>query len=322
MHWRLKAGIQKSLSILPGGTWMHQRLQRRFGDLRRFERELSAKVEDWTIMVHHLRGAGTTFAGARFVEIGTGWCPALPLACYLAGAARVATYDRIRRLQPDLLRRSAKGLTRFLPTIAHASGASIMDVKRRHRRLREALADGVDLATATEGVVVYWAPAEPSRTGLGDGEIDVVFSNSMLEHVPAETITDLYREARRVLVPGGLMFHSVDCSDHYAWVDRRIGPLDYLRYSDRAWARWNNTFLYQNRMRAHEFVQAAAACGFEIVLDTSTPRPDRLRELARVPVHPQFRHLPPEKLCITTVDFIARARAEARSGMVARERVA
>ena len=134
----------------------------------------------------------------------------------------------------------------------------------------------------------------------------------MLEHVPPEVITALYEESKRVLAPGGLMFHSVNCGDHYAYVDRQIGPLNYLRYSDRAWARWNNRFLYQNRLRAHELVEGAAACGFEIVLDTSKPRPERLRELARMRVDPQFLGIPPEKLCITTVDFIGRARAAAK----------
>jgi hypothetical protein len=55
-------------------------------------------------------------------------------------------------------------------------------------------------------------------------------------------------------------------------------------------------------------VEGAAALGYEIVLDTSTTRPNRLQQLAEMPVHPQFAHVPPEKLCITTVDFIARKR--------------
>lgn len=312
MHWRFKGALQKSLSVIPGGAWVHHRLQRRFGDLRRFEHELASKVEDWTIMVTHLRGAGVSVAGTRFLEIGTGWYPTFPLACYLAGAARVATYDLNRHLQPDLLHRCVQALGRYLPIIAETSGECLADVKRRHVDLAQRLDS--DLGAATAGVIEYSAPADATRSGLEDGAIDVVFSNSVLEHVPPDVITAMYRESKRVLAPGGLMFHSVNCGDHYAYIDRRIGPLDYLRYSDRAWARWNNAFLYQNRMRAHEFVEGAAAAGFEIVLDTSKPKPERLRELARVRVHPQFWHVPPEKLCITTVDFIARTPAAAQQG--------
>ena len=73
----------------------------------------------------------------------------------------------------------------------------------------------------------------------------------------------------RILAPGGIMFHSVNCGDHYAYVDRSINELNYLRYSDPQWRLWDNAFLYQNRMRAHEFVERAEAAGFDIVLNTA-----------------------------------------------------
>ena len=55
-----------------------------------------------------------------------------------------------------------------------------------------------------------------------------------------------------------------------------------------------------------EFEVFVEAAGFEILLDTSEPREDRLQELAAMNVHPQFADVPPEKLCVTTVDFIGR----------------
>ena len=123
--------------------------------------------------------------------------------------------------------------------------------------------------------------------------------------MPPAVIDAIYAETRRVLAPGGAMFHSVNCGDHYAYVDRRIHQLNYLRYSDREWAFWDNAFLYQNRLRAHEFVERARALGFDIVLDTARPTERRLAELAATPVHAQFAAIPPERLCITSVDFIA-----------------
>jgi hypothetical protein len=211
-----------------------------------------------------------------------------------------------------------QALTAFLPVIATTAGVRLADVRRRHARVSRALCiqtgTELDLGAATGGGIAYRAPSDATCSGIGDGEVDVVFSNSVLEHVPPDVIAAMYRESRRVLVPGGAMFHSVNCGDHYAYVDRRVSQLNYLSYSDRAWSRWNNAFLYQNRMRAHEFVEGARAAGFEIILDTATARPERLRDLARVRVHLQFRHVPAEKLCITSVDFIGRtpAREDAR----------
>lgn len=306
MHWRIKGLTQKVLGHLPGGDALHLELQRRFGGLQDFPGELATKVEDWQIMVGHLRTAGVVIADTRFFEIGTGWYPTFPLALYLAGARRIVTYDLTRHLSSELTRAAVQELEKFLPVIAEASGADPGEVTQRHGQLTQALAHGATVDVATEGAIRYAAPADATRTELPDAAVDVVFSNSVLEHVPPDAIAAMYRESLRILAPNGLMFHSVNCGDHYAYVDRNIHQLNYLRYSDRAWKFWNNDFLYQNRMRAHEFVDAAAALGFQIELDTATARPQRLAQLAQMPVHPQFAHVPAEKLCITSVDFIAR----------------
>lgn len=306
MHWRIKGTVQKVLGYLPAGHALHFHLQQRFGGLHHFSQELESKIEDWTIMTGHLRDAGVPLVGLRGFEIGTGWYPTFPLACYLAGARRVITCDLNPHLRGDLLRRCVIELEAFLPRIAQAGGADAGHVRERYARLRDRVMAGQTLEVATDGVVDYRAPADATRTGLQEADVDVVFSNSVLEHVPPEVITAMYREAMRILSPGGVMFHSVNCGDHYAYVDRDIHQLNYLRYSDRQWNRWNNAFLYQNRLRAHRFVDEARDLGFDIVLDTTAVLPERLQQLASVPVHPQFAGIPADKLCVTTVDFIGR----------------
>lgn len=306
MHWRVKGAMQKVLGVVPGGNSIHYRLQRNFGGMRDFRRELDIKVEDWTIMAAHLADVGLPMQGCRLLEIGTGWYPTFPLACLLGGAARIDTFDLNRHLKPELLRSCVSAMGNHLDTIAQATNALPADVARRHAQVQAALGQTFDLRQVSADTIRYHAPADAASTGLADGCIDVAFSNSVLEHVPPGVLDPLFRESMRVLRPGGVMFHSVNCGDHYAYVDRRIHQLHYLRYSDRAWSLWDNGFLYQNRLRAHEFVDAARRNGFEIVLDTSHARPERLEQLGRMHVHPRFRHIPPEQLCITSVDFIAR----------------
>lgn len=314
MHWRIKGVVQKVLGVLPGGTLLHYGLQRRFGGLRDFEREFACKVDDWSIMTRHLRNAGQPIGGACLVEIGTGWYPTFPLACYLAGARAVETFDLNRHLRPELTARCIELLGSHLEHIANASGADIEQVRHRYALLSSHAKPSRDLEAATSGVIRYHAPADATRTGLPAGSIDMVFSNSVLEHVPPEVITGLYTESRRILAPGGLMFHSVNCGDHYAYVDRNVHQLNYLRYSDEEWQRWNNAFLYQNRLRAHWFVDGARRHGFDIDLDTRTTREERMKQLAAMPVHPQFADVPAEQLCITSVDFIARKPASTTAG--------
>ena len=306
MHWRLKGLIQKALGPLPGGDALHYQLQRRFGGLRDFRREFVVKIDDWKIMVDQLRTHGIDIRGAELLEIGTGWYPTFPFACHLAGAARVHTYDLNRYLKPDLVRQCAAGFAEFLPAIAEAVGADEAEVRARHSRLMAALGDGSDLERATGDGVRYHAPADATATGLAAESVDLVFPNSVLEHVSPSVLAPLYAESKRILRPGGSMFHSVNCGDHYAYADPKVHQLNYLQFDDRQWAFWNNRFLYQNRMRAHQFVDAAADAGFDIVLDTATARPQRLQQLQQMTVADQFRHIAPEKLCITSVDFIAR----------------
>src|SRR3546814_12639189 len=124
----------------------------------------------------------------------------------------------------------------------------------------------------------------------------------------------MYREAMRILAPGGIMFHSVNCGDHYAYVDRSIHQLHYLKYSDRQWRFWDNAFLYQNRLRAHCFVDSEAERGFDIELNPAKARPERLRQLSGVPVHPPFAAIPPAKLCLPRVAFRAEWRRVGEEG--------
>lgn len=306
MYWKLKAQIQRMLSVAPAGNWLHYQLQRRFGGLRNFNREFDIKVDDWKLMLLRLHEQGVSITGKRLFEIGSGWYPTFPLACYLGGAAKVTTVDLNRHMKPELLQACAQRLGNSTSAISEATGIDEASVKARHSHLIDSLRDSSDLAKATQGVVDYRAPMDATKVDLGPGQIDCIFSNSVLEHVPPMVIDAMYVEAMRILGEDGIMFHSVNCGDHYAYVDRSIHQLHYLRYSDAEWARWNNAFLYQNRMRAHEFVERAQSAGFTIELNTARASNTRLAQLASTPVHDQFSGIPAEKLCITSVDFIAR----------------
>jgi SAM-dependent methyltransferase len=160
-------------------------------------------------------------------------------------------------------------------------------------------------------VLEYRAPADARRTGLPDACLDVVFSNSVLEHIPADAVTEIFRESRRILCERGLMIHEVNCGDHYAYLDKRVSQLNYLQFSQLEWdALWNNKFQYQNRLRAHEFLDLARAAGFEILLDTGKSTAERLGELSAIKVHRQFQRFSPEQLCITSCDFVARKQTQ------------
>ncbi len=306
MDWRIKGAIQKVLGYVPGGDRLHYVLQRRGGGLTDFGRECDIKVDDWRLMMGHLRTAKIPLVGARLLEMGTGWYPTFPFCLYLAGASRVYTVDLTRHLQHDLVAALADRLQAHVPLIAREAGLPEDDVAARQRALAEALRAGATVQAATGDVVHYRAPADAAKTGLPDACLDVVFSNSVLEHVPGHVIEACFAEAHRVLRPGGIVFHSVNCGDHYAYADRRIDQLHYLRYSEAAWQKWNNEFLYQNRLRAVDFTEMARRTGFAIEIDTSRASKERLAQLDRIRVDPYFARYSREQLAITSIDFVGR----------------
>jgi len=118
MDWRIKGAIQKVLGYVPGGDRLHYVLQRRGGGLTDFGRECDIKVDDWRLMMGHLRASKIALASASLLEMGTGWYPTFPFCMYLAGAHRVYTLDLTRHLEHDLVAQLADRLQAHVPLIA------------------------------------------------------------------------------------------------------------------------------------------------------------------------------------------------------------
>jgi SAM-dependent methyltransferase len=308
MDWRIKGAIQKVLGYVPGGSRVHYLLQKRGGGLTDFGRECDIKVDDWRLMMGHLAAAKVSLKNATLLEMGTGWYPTFPFCLYLAGAARVYTVDLNPHLKPEMTVALADRLAAHVPLIAKESGRTDAEVDLAQLALVEALRHGASIETATKGVVQYQAPADAARTGFTAATVDVVFSNSVLEHVPGPVIEDCFAEAKRILKPGGIVFHSVNCGDHYAYVDKQIDQLHYLQFSDAQWRKWNNNFLYQNRLRAIDFTDMARRAGFAIEIDTSRAKPERLAVIDGMAIDAKFGGYTREQLAITSIDFVGRKR--------------
>jgi SAM-dependent methyltransferase len=307
VDWRIKGLIQKVLSHVPAGRHLNNALQQRLGGLKGFDSNVDIKVKnDWWVLVSHMRELAIPIEGRTFLEIGTGWYPTLPVCFFLGGAARCVSYDLTRLLDFDLTRRMLLRLEQHLAPSAERLGVSETLVRERWERLRAAR-DAADFLQRAG--IEYRAPADAAATQLPAGSIDVVFSNSVLEHVEPNAIEALMRETRRLLRPGGVAIHSVNCGDHYAYFDRGITPVHYLRYSEAHWRLWNNDLQYQNRLRADDFIESARRAGLAIVLNHQRPRRELIERFDQLPIAAEFRRYSREQLCTTSVDFVAAAPA-------------
>lgn len=308
MKWRVKGLIQKTLSVVPGGLAVNDRMQRSIGTFKRFDVESTAKIEDFALMASQLRQLAVPIAGATFFEIGSGWYPTLPICLYVCGAKQVVTFDLTRHMKLDLALRLTEKLRGAIGQLADAAGITPLEMEDRRQALERALQQGADIGKASQGGIDYRAPADAARTDLADNSIDVVFSNSVLEHIPPTVLDAIFAESRRIVREGGVVFHSVNCGDHYAYTDASVGQLNYLQFPTRQWELlWNNDLQYQNRLRAKDFIALARRHGFDIVRDTTTVLPERLSELRRLPrIAEEFSRYTPEELCVTTVDFVGK----------------
>lgn len=308
MDWRIKAATQGLMSRLPGGAVANDLLQRLLGGRRDVSGHIRSKVEDdWLVHMSHLRLLGFDLTGRHLLEVGTGWLPVMPLCFALAGIGRVTTIDLNRHLRPGAVHQALQRLQPYLDAIARACGAPPEEVRSRWESLA---AQPNERAVLEDARIDYQAPGDATRTGLPARGVDIVFSNSVLEHMPKSVLDALMVESRRILADDGFILHGVNCGDHYSYFDRSITPIHYLRFTEREWLRWNNDLLYQNRLRPIDFLDAAHRAGFEVVLDTQRPRPELLNQIAALPIAPAFRNYDVGQLCTTSIDFAARPRTD------------
>jgi SAM-dependent methyltransferase len=102
-----------------------------------------------------------------------------------------------------------------------------------------------------------------SFADIADASIDLLLSNSVLEHVREPGV--FFADCRRVLAPGGAMLHRVDYRDHFFKY-----PYGFLTFSDAVWSRWLDPGDLP-RWRLPDHLANVAEAGFEVrVLDQQT----------------------------------------------------
>jgi SAM-dependent methyltransferase len=299
MDWRAKAIVQNILSSLPAGERLNNFLQVRTGGLRNFDNQVRTKINDWLGTMQLLADCGVRVSDAATMEIGTGWFPTLPLCFWLAGAQSCFTYDLCRHLRPELTRRLVIALEVHLDAIAASAGLPLAIVRERYVKLQN------DILAASG--ITYVAPGDASHTGLPDQSVDIVFSNSVLEHVSPESLPAIMRETRRILRPSGVAVHCVACNDHYAHFDSKISYINYLRFSAQEWRRWNNSLQFQNRLRAPDFLRLTEDAGFRLMTVQQCVRPGVEQALETLPIAPEFHTYSRSELAATTVNFVCQA---------------
>lgn len=113
--------------------------------------------------------------------------------------------------------------------------------------------------------IEYRAPYDASKTDIRDKSLSACISSWTLEHIPKDSITAIFSELYRTLKDDGIISAKIDYSDHYAHTDKTISLLNYLRFDENTWKRYNHDCHYQNRLRHYDYIEIFNKCGFVVI---------------------------------------------------------
>lgn len=238
MDWRLKALAFRVLEF-PGGSHVHYFLQRyvtRNWPRRATTLDALAGIARRVVEDYARHRGGTPNS---VLEVGAGRDLAVPLALRRLGVAKIVTCDVERLGRLDLIQHAADHI---LAGQVRLTGWD--DLERLGVR--------------------YLAPHYVTPN---DEPVDCSCSNEVLEHVPVDQLAALLKSLRALTK--GLTTHSIDYSDHYARSDKSVSRLNFLRYSDEEWRRFNSGKQFVNRLRHSDYVRMFEEAGFSILEESS-----------------------------------------------------
>ena len=284
MPWWAKIGAKIVLSRLP----VNHRVWQRMGVFRHGQMDACGYALDVFRMHLRLAGLGGRLDGRLVLELGPGDGIATALICSALGGRSILV-DAGAYAQADV--QAILGLAGQL----NALGLSCPDVSGC-KNMDEAL-EICNSKYLTEGL--------RSLRGLPNDSVDMIFSQSVLEHVRKQDFDETLSQCRRVLKADGAFSNHVDLKDHLG------GGLNNLRFSEKTWESdlFSRSGFYTNRIRMTDMLRRFEAAGFShsCLLPVHWSR----MPIARSRLHREFQALTEEELTVSAFDIVLR-RAESK----------
>ncbi len=284
LPWWARLGGKLVLSRLPVPYRVWRKLGLfRHGDMNRPEHALAtfqnymSKVRD----VHVLRQGFTS------LELGPGDSVLAGLAARASGAGRVWLVDAGDYAETDVQACQAAA------ELLRSGGAAPPDIASC-ADLAEVLQRS-DITYLTEGVAALKA--------IPTASVDFIWSQVVLEHVPAHEFDSLLMELRRIVRDDAIGIHGVDFRDHLG------GGLNSLRFSKRTWESgpFRHSGFYTNRIRCHDMIARFEAAGFSVRVLRETRWPQIPLPPARMAL--PFRNYALDDLLIAEAELLIRPKA-------------
>ena len=113
--------------------------------------------------------------------------------------------------------------------------------------------------------IEYFAPHSMDKLIEADTKFDLCISTTTLEHFSIDDLKDFLKKINLILKEKQLISSIIDYSDHYAHTDNKITYLNYLKFSSKDWKKYNNKYLFQNRLRHQNYRELFVKNNFKIL---------------------------------------------------------
>ncbi len=283
MRWQVNLLLNKIKDVLPAHDLLRRAKRQICGYHPDYSRDAWA-IEEGIKQVAWV-GSAIDLRSSRVIEIGSGWQPILPLLYALAGTREIIMTDLNRLCHSETFAATVNSVLSRRPMIAAQLGIPDAEFDRRGVPDRR---DPLE-QTLQRWSMRYLAPCDFRETGFPPNSVDAVVSRSVLEHIPPDVLTEIFREAERILRPGGVMCHFVDNSDHWEHGDKSISRVNFLRFSDSSFRWMQSAGLYQNRLRHPQYTDLLRDAGFRLDREERIVDPKSVAVLDTLPVASRFQ---------------------------------
>lgn len=248
--------------------------------------------------LYNLMNANSMRFGGTVLEIGSGWFPIAGIIARLNGADRVILSDVTKFMDQQTFEASRQIV---LHRLDEAAAAFAFDPLTARTMLNGA-------RTPAELKLTYMVPFDIAA--IPDGSLDVVISRACLEHIPVSDLEVLMAELRPKLKASGFMAHSIDNTDHFSHIDRRLSRVNFL-----TWSKAKHRFIWQlakggeNRLRHHEYADLFRRSGYDIIAAAAFMDNNVLQDVSYLNLTSPYNRMTAEEIAVTTSWYVLRTSA-------------
>lgn len=298
--WKIKAIVQKTISILP----FREKLNYIFQKYVTGGIELSE--EYWGYKIAHARDHINFYKnydknglkGKTALELGTGWYPIIPVCLFLSNVEKVISIDiqswmtksfQIKAIEKIVAFRKKGQLENYLSEINEERWDILEGILTNSKDLTK---DEINRIICLETVL-----KDARKTGLPDKSIDFICSNNTFEHISKNILFDILKEFRRISKNDGVMSHFIDMSDHFSHYDKSITNYNFLKYSENMWKLIDNSIQPQNRLRFIDYKKMYEKLKIPVSKELITG--SKLDQLRQIKISHQYKNYTEDELAIS-----------------------